>query len=87
MWTERERVVAKQLDNEETWALLEKVFTLATSEQLRLKARYSEMSNEQFGELMKVIELSRKENLQRIALLKTVAKGKKEKKDVAIAPK
>lgn len=87
MWTDREKTVAKQLDNEEMWALLEKVFTLATTRQLELKAKYGELDDATFGQLMKVIELSRKENEHRLALLKTLAKGNKEKKEVAIAPR
>lgn len=87
MWTEREKTIAKQLDNDEMLALLEKLFTLATSRQLELKAKYAELPDAEYGQLMKVIELSRRENEHRIDLLKKLAKGEKEKKPVATAPR
>lgn len=87
MWTDKERVMAKQLDNEEMWTFLDKIFTLATSRQIELKKKYAEMDNATYGELMKVIQLSLEENRYRLALLKSIARGKKEKKEVAIAPK
>ena len=87
MWTERDRAIAKALSDPETLAFLEKVFTLATQRQIDLKNKYDTLDDKQFGQLMKVIELSKKENVYRLELIKQIAKDVKQTERKPPAPK
>jgi len=88
MWTDKERQIAKQLNNEETIAFLERVFVeLLDSNEEKLKGNIVGLDNAEYGELMKVIYLSKMKNKNRISLIKSIAGGDKQPKPVATAPK
>ena len=88
MWTDKERQIAKALNNEDTLAFLERIFVeLLDSNEEKLKGNIVALPDAEYGQLMKVIYLSKIKNKNRLALIKSIAGGLKEVKKVATAPK
>lgn len=89
MWTEREIEIAKQLIEPETKAFLEKVFTkINTSNGEILEQNIVALDDAEYGRLMKVCYLARKENKAKIDLITKIARTKQgEQKTSAIAPR
>ena len=88
MWTDKERQIAKALNNEDTLAFLERIFVeLLDSNEEKLKGNIVGLDDAEYGQLMKVLYLSKLKNKNRLALIKSIAASKKETKVVATAPK
>lgn len=89
MWTDRERELAKQLNNPEMKDFLEKIFVkLETQNGEKLKNNLFTLPDNQYGQIMKVLHLTKQENKAKLQLLAQIATTpKKETKPGAVAPK
>lgn len=88
MWTDREREIAKQLNNKEVKEFLEKVFVkLETQNNEELRKNIVALSDAEYGQLMKVIYLTKKENKAKLQLLTQIATQNKELKHGKVAPR
>ena len=89
MWSEREIAIAKQLQEVDTVAFLRKVFTeLKTQNGEVLEQNIIALDDAEYGRLMKVYYLSRKENKAKLNLIAKVAKmNTSEKKTTTLAPR
>ena len=89
-WTEQERKIARELNRPDMKAFLEKIFlTINTSFSQNIKndiSLVSSMSDEEYGRLMKVLGLTKKENSARLQQITVLATAKKEKKKSTVAP-
>lgn len=82
-FTEHERGVMKSLADEETLALLTKLFVDMPSANLAaLDKNIAALPDAEYGQLMKVKYLSRKDNQSRIDFIKKITKEKSDKKPV-----
>jgi hypothetical protein len=88
-WTEREIAIAKSLSEKETQDFLTKVFvTLHTQNSEVLKNNIATLSDARYGQLMKVLYMTRLENSEKINLIARIAKmEKKEANGGTIAPR
>jgi len=92
MWTDKERGIAKQLLEPDVLAFIEKVFvkvSVAGGKDLKevLKKNVVALSNEEYGQLMKVVFLTGEENKHRINLIKQAAQEPKKKDTTPTAPR
>lgn len=88
MWTERDITVAKTLVDPETLAFLRKVFIEThTSNGDVLEKNIVALDNERYGELMKVLHLTKQESKAKIDLIQKIAKTKPEGKAPTKAPR
>lgn len=87
--TEREIAIAKQLIEPDTKKFLEKIFvTLKTSNGEVLEQNIAALDDAEYGRLMKVCYLARKENEAKLNLISKIAKTvKKNGEKSAIAPR
>jgi len=88
-WSDKERAIAKSLLEPNTSAFLKKVFTeikVANGIELELEKNVAALDNEKYGELMKVVYLSKKENSHRLNLIQQIAQKPKEGKQTPTAP-
>lgn len=89
MWSEREIAIAKSLMEPETKALLEKVFvTLKTQNGDVIEQNIVALDDAEYGRLMKVCYLAKKENEAKLNLIAKIAKmDATDKKSSPIAPR
>lgn len=88
MWTDRERELARQLENKEMKEFLEKIFVkLETQNGETLKKNIVALPDAEYGQLMKVLWLTKKENKAKLQLISQIAATPKEKKPGVVAPK
>lgn len=88
MWSEKDIKIARELNNEDTLDLLERIFVqTSTQKEVELRDKYKDITDAEYGQLMKVLHLSRLENKARLALLQNIAKKGKESKPTATAPR
>lgn len=89
MWSEREIAIAKQLQEVDTLAFLRKVFTeLKTRDGEVLEENIIALDDAEYGRLMKVYYLSRKENKAKFNLIAKVSNtNTSEKKTTTLAPR
>ena len=77
MWTEQEIKLAKELTTPEILSFLQKVFVdIHTSNGDVLEKNIVALDDSEYGRLMKVLYLTRKENTAKINLLKKIANTK-----------
>lgn len=88
-WSEREIAIAKSLQEPDVKAFLVKVFTqLSTSNGEELAKNVVALDDAEYGRLMKVYHLSKKENLAKLDLIATISKRKVgEQATAATAPR
>jgi hypothetical protein len=87
-FTEHEISVLKGLADEETLALLAKVFVdMPSANFAGLDKNIVALPDAEYGQLMKVKYLTRKDNESRIDFIKSITKEKREGKAGVIAPK
>ena len=87
MWSDKERTIAKQLADEETLAFLFRVFTeLEDNEEQKLKENIVALDDAEYGQLMKVMHLTKVRTKKRIDLIRKISHNDV-KKDVAKAPR
>ena len=87
-FTEHEISVLKGIADEETLALLTKVFVDMPSANLaELDKNIVALPDAEYGQLMKVKWLTQKDNKSRIDFIKKITKEKREAKAGVIAPK
>lgn len=87
-WTEREIAIAKQLQEPDVKAFLEKIFTqIVTSNGDVLAKNIVALDDAEYGRLMKVHHLSKTENKAKLDLIAKVAKKDAGKPSSAIAPR
>ena len=86
-WTDREKGIAKQLLEPDVFAFIKKIFTTINVD--KTLAGNIALDDSEYGRLMKVEYLTRKNNKDRVNLIaKVSAMGeKKESKTPKIAPK
>lgn len=78
----------KTLADEETLALIQKIFIdMPSANFVELTKNIVALDNAQYGELMKVMYLTKKDNQSRINFIKTQTKQKAERKAGTMAPK
>lgn len=87
-YTEREISIAKQLVEPDTLAFLKKVFVdLHTSNGEEIAKNVVALDDAEYGRLMKVYYLSKKENSAKLSLIQSISKKNKTESKTAIAPK
>jgi hypothetical protein len=87
MYTEQEIQIAKSLIEEDTMAFLVKVFTESKStEESKLLSNVL-LDDAQYGQLAKVIRINHIRNDKTLKHIIQVANSKREKRDIAQAPK
>lgn len=89
-WTERDIAIAKQLVEPATLAFIRKIFCdiKTNNGEVIEDSKVTELDDAEYGRLMKVVVLSRKENKAKINLIQKIAKSKKEEKTTKpLAPK
>lgn len=86
IYTERDRQVAKALNDPDTLALLEKVLTEKYAAEEQSEQNVIALSNERYGEIMKVNFMVRRHALGAIGRIKKLAANKPEHTP-AVAPK
>ena len=87
-FTEHEIGVMKSLANEETLALLKKIFVDMPSANLaELDKNIVALPDAQYGQLMKVKFLTQKDNKSRIEFIQKTTKERNTKQNVPHAPK
>ena len=88
MWTEQDIRVARSFDNDQK-RLLRKIAVIETRNDEELQKNIVALTDEQFGQLMKVMVLKRKEILALVDGIERIAKTKleKEKTKNPIAPR
>lgn len=81
-WTEREKIIAKQLVEPETLAFLNKIFVnTKTNANSVYEGKIVDLDDAQYGRLMKVLYLTNEENKARINLIHKISKQEKVKND------
>lgn len=87
-FTEHEVTLMKALADEETLALIEKIFVHMPSSNLaELDKNIVALPDAEYGQLMKVKHLREKDNMWRIAFIRKTTKERTERKAGIIAPK
>tara|TARA_R110000850_G_scaffold21518_1_gene63379 strand:- start:65 stop:334 length:270 start_codon:yes stop_codon:yes gene_type:complete len=87
-FTEHEVSVMKGIADEETLALLKKIFVdMPSANYVELTKNIVGLDNEKYGELMKVVYLAKKDNLARIDIIKKATRTKTEGKASVHAPR
>lgn len=87
-WTEREKEIAKQLTQPEVKEFLEKILLrIDTQNGEELKKNIVALDDAQYGQLMKVLYLVKKENRAKLHLITRIATSKKEGDRGVVAPK
>lgn len=77
MWTERETKIAQSLQDKDTQALLKKIFVdLQTLNGEEIKKNVVALDDAEYGRMMKVVYLTRRECEAKLNLLNKVAKMK-----------
>jgi hypothetical protein len=93
MWSEREITIAKQLQEPSTLAFLRKIFIATiTSNDEEISKNIVALDDAEYGRLMKVVYLAKKENKSRLNLIAEISKRKpivagEEKKVSTLAPR
>jgi hypothetical protein len=85
-YTEREKQIAKGLNDPDTLALLEKVLTEKYAAEEQSEKNVIALSNERYGEIMKVNFMVRQHVLNALRRIKTIA-ADKPVSSPAIAPR
>lgn len=78
-WTDREKVIAKQLTEPDVLAFIKKIFTQINTDS-KLAGNIG-LDDAEYGRLMKVEYLTRQNNKNRVNLIAKVAAQHKDKKD------
>lgn len=87
-FSEHEIAVMRSISDPETMALLKKIFIdMPSANFTELTKNIVVLDNERYGELMKVIYLTKKDNQSRINFIKSQTKEKAEKTVKPLAPK
>lgn len=89
MWTERDIKIAQSLQDKDTQELLKKVFVdLQTYNGEEIKKNIVALDDAEYGRMMKVVYLTKKECEAKLNLLNKIAKTKKaDEKKTPIAPR
>lgn len=87
-FSEHELTVMKSIADEETLALLTKIFIDMPSANLaELDKNVVALTDAEYGQLMKVKYLREKDNKSRIEFIQKITKEKTERRNVPLAPK
>jgi len=87
-WTEQERKLARELIQPGMKEFIHKVFVeIKTQNGEELKKNIVALDNARYGEIMKVLYLTEKENKAKLQLINAIARKPKEGKQAPAAPK
>lgn len=87
-FSEHELTVMKGISDPETMALLHKIFVdMPSANFAELSKNIVALDNREYGELMKIVYLTKKDNESRIEFIKKATKEKSDKPPKLLAPK
>lgn len=88
MWSEREIAVARLLQEPDTQAFLNKVFTqIVTSNGEEIEKNVVALDDAEYGRIMKVHYLVKMEAKAKLNLIASIAKKNSDKREIATAPR